>query len=223
MDRRKFIKIGTGAVAVGAMSGSVVLRAAEISAENKASDDLTAGYSAASDSASEYSTARYSSEIGEAGKKDLLVRFLGTGAADWNGMDERGELRRLSSVLLDNRILIDFTPSDADMLPPGFKKPDAVFYTHSHSDHYNARAAIETLHANVVYVGGTWVERAKADLAAAASGLGKSTPEVIGLAIGQRTQCGDLTITALPGNHATKDDNEQTLIYLSEKGSVRVL
>ncbi len=62
MDRRKFIKIGTGAVAVGAMSGSVVLRAAEISAENKASDDLTAGYSAASDSASEYSTARYSSE-----------------------------------------------------------------------------------------------------------------------------------------------------------------
>ena len=180
MDRRKFIKIGTGAVAVGAMSGSVVLRAAEISAENKASDDLTKG-----NPASEYSTARYSSEIGEAGKKDLLVRFLGTGAADWNGMDERGELRRLSSVLLDNRILIDFTPSDADMLPPGFKKPDAVFYTHSHSDHYNARAAIETLHANVVYVGDTWVERAKADLAAAASGLGKSTPEVIGLAIGQ--------------------------------------
>lgn len=223
MDRRKFIKIGTGAVVVGAMSGSVVLRAAGISAENKASDDLTAGYSAASDSASEYSTARYSSEIGEAGKKDLLVRFLGTGAADWNGMDERGELRRLSSVLLDNRILIDFTPSDADMLPPGFKNPDAVFYTHSHSDHYNARAAIETLHANVVYVGDTWVERAKADLAAAASGLGKSTPEVIGLAIGQRTQCGDLTITALPGNHATKDDNEQTLIYLIEKGSVRVL
>lgn len=102
MDRRKFIKIGTGAVAVGAMSGSVVLRAAEISAENKASDDLTKG-----NPASEYSTARYSSEIGEAGKKDLLVRFLGTGAADWNGMDERGELRRLSSVLLDNRILID--------------------------------------------------------------------------------------------------------------------
>ena len=35
------------------------------------------------------------------GKDDLLVRFLGTGAADWDGVDERGELRRLSSVLLD--------------------------------------------------------------------------------------------------------------------------
>ena len=218
MDRRKFIKIGTGAVAVGAMSKSMIMRAAEISAGDKTSDGLTKG-----NPASEYSTARYSSEIGKAGKKDLLVRFLGTGAADWNGMDERGELRRLSSVLLDNRILIDFTPSDADMLPTGFKKPDAVFYTHSHSDHYNAKAAIETLHANVVYVGDTWVERAKADLAAAASGLGKSAPEVIGLAIGQRTQCGDLTITALPGNHATKDDNEQTLIYLIEKGNIRVL
>ncbi len=70
----------------------VVLRAAEISAENKASDDLTAGYSAASDSPHRnIERPRYSSEIGEAGKKDLLVRFLGTGAADWNGMDERGE------------------------------------------------------------------------------------------------------------------------------------
>lgn len=223
MDRRKFIRIGAGAVAAGAMSRSVVLKAAEISAGNKASDNLAAGHSGASNPASEPSTAGYSSEVGKAGEKDLLVRFLGTGAADWNGIDERGELRRLSSVLLDNRILIDFTPSDADMLPLGFKKPDAVFYTHSHSDHYNAKAAIETLHANVVYVGDTWVERAKTDLTAAASGPGKSAPEVIGLSIGRRTQCGDLTITALPGNHSTKDDNEQTLIYLIEKGPVRVL
>ncbi len=208
MDRRKFIKIGAGAVAAGAMYRSMVLQAAECSAGHKASDDITAGYS---------------SEAGEAGKGDLLVRFLGTGAADWNGMDERGELRRLSSVLLDNRILIDFTTSDADMLPVGFKRPDAVFYTHSHSDHYNAKAAIETLHANVVYVGETWLERAKADFAVSASELGEHAPKVIGLAIGQMTRCGDITITALPGNHATEDDNEQTLIYLIEKGSVRVL
>lgn len=208
MDRRKFIKIGAGAVAAGAMYRSVVLQAAERSAGHKASDDITAGYS---------------SEAGEAGKGDLLVRFLGTGAADWNGMDERGELRRLSSVLLDNRILIDFTTSDADMLPAGFKRPDAVFYTHSHSDHYNAKAAIGTLHANVVYVGDTWLERAKADFAASASELGERAPKVMGLAIGQMTRCGDITITALPGNHATEDDNEQTLIYLIEKGPVRVL
>ena len=69
MDRRKFIKIGAGAVAAGAMSRSVVLQAADISAGLKASDNLTAGYS---------------SETGKAGEGDLLVRFLGTGAADWN-------------------------------------------------------------------------------------------------------------------------------------------
>ena len=213
MDRRKFIKIGAGAVAVGAMSRSMVLRASEISAMRKALGDTTTGYS----------KTLYSSESGEAGKEDLVVRFLGTGAADWNGVDERGELRRLSSILIDKRILIDFTPSDADMLPHGFKKPDAVFYTHSHSDHYNAKAAISTLNASVVYVGDTWLERAEADFAAAASELGKTAPKVIGLAVGQKVQCGDITITALPGNHATKDDNEQTLIYLIEKGSVRVL
>lgn len=223
MDRRKFIKIGAGAVAAGAMSRSMVLQAAEGSARHKDSNGLTAVCSTTRDSVAGFSAAGYSSESGEAGKGDLLVRFLGTGAADWNGMDERGELRRLSSVLLDNRILIDFTPSDTDMLPTGFKSPDAVFYTHSHPDHYNAQAAIESLHASVVYVGDTWLERAKADFAAAASELGKPAPKVISLAVGQKTKCGDITITALPGNHATKDDNEQTLIYLIEKGSVRVL
>ena len=182
-----------------------------------------AGYSIIKDSAPKPSTTGYSSESGKAREGDLLVRFLGTGAADWNGVDERGELRRLSSVLLDNRILIDFTPSDTDTLPAGFKCPDAIFYTHSHSDHYNAKAAVGTLKASMVYVGDTWLERAKTDFAAAAAELGRSTPEVIGLAVGQKTKCGDITITALPGNHATKDDNEQTLIYLIEKGSVRVL
>ncbi len=223
MDRRKFIKAGAVAIAAGAMSQSMVLRAAEGSARHKDSNGVTARYSATGNSATGDSAAGYSSESGEAGARDLLVRFLGTGAADWNGKDERGELRRLSSVLLDNRILIDFTPSDADMLPAGFKQPNAVFYTHSHSDHYNAKAAIGTLHASVVYVGDTWLERAKADFAAAASELGEQAPKVIGLAIGQRTRCGDITVTALPGNHATNDDNEQTLIYLIEKGFVRVL
>ena len=36
----------------------------------------------------------------------LQVRFLGTGAADWKGRDERGEHRRLSSILLDDSIFI---------------------------------------------------------------------------------------------------------------------
>ena len=42
----------------------------------------------------------------------IAVRFLGTGAADWNGPDARGEHRRLSSILIDGHILMDFTPTD---------------------------------------------------------------------------------------------------------------
>lgn len=218
MDRRRFIKVGAGAIAIGAVSGSPVMRAAVIPTDRGTGNKPSAGHSVTGSDPE-----GYSSEAGKAGKEDLLVRFLGTGAADWNGTDERGELRRLSSILLDNRILIDFTPSDADMLPKGFKAPAAIFYTHSHQDHYNAKAAIETLEASVVYVSETWAERARNDFAAAASESGKAAPNVIGLAIGQKTQCGDITVTALPGNHATGDDNEQTLIYLIEKGSVRVL
>lgn len=211
MDRRKFIKTGAAAVAAGSIAGPSLLVAASREGRPSASFADNAFQS------------HYSSETGKAARQDLLVRFLGTGAADWNGPDERGEHRRLSSALLDGRILLDFTQSDADMLPKGFRKADAVFYTHSHSDHYDPKAELEHIHAKVVYVGETWLERARNDFRAAAAVLGKPSPEVRGLSVGQSAVCGDITVTALPGNHATGDDNELTLIYLVEKGPVRVL
>ena len=105
MDRRIFIKIDAGAVADGAMPTSVVLQAAEGSVGRQTSNGTTAGYSIIIDSVSRSSTTGSSLEPGEAGKENLLVWFLETGAADWNGVDERGELRRLSCVLLDNLIM----------------------------------------------------------------------------------------------------------------------
>ena len=83
MDRRKFIKIGAGAVAAGAISRSVVLQAAEGSVGQQTSNGTTVGYSIVINSVSEPSTTEYSLEPGEAGKEVLLVRFLGTGATDW--------------------------------------------------------------------------------------------------------------------------------------------
>ena len=38
------------------------------------------------------------------GQSGIAIRFLGTGAADWNGKDERGEMRRLSSILIEKHI-----------------------------------------------------------------------------------------------------------------------
>ena len=77
-----------------------------------------------------------------AGNEEALkVRFLGTGAADWNGRDARGELRRLSSILVDDGVLVDFTSTALDMLPEGVR-PEAILYTHSHDDHYDPKAAL---------------------------------------------------------------------------------
>lgn len=191
----------------------------------------------------------------------LKVRFLGTGAADWKGPDARGEHRRLTSILLDDRIFIDFTESDADMLPESFRaakdnctfpgsfraakdngtlpgsngsskanqiqepsqgtKCDAIFYTHSHGDHFDAAAELRHIGARKVYVGETWVDRARGEFVKASSNL--PLPEIIPLKIGDKVTIGDITITALPANHSTGDDSEQTLIFLVEKADVRLL
>ncbi|MBR5924174.1 MAG: MBL fold metallo-hydrolase [Bacteroidales bacterium] len=156
------------------------------------------------------------------GKKEsgLHVRFLGTGAADWKGPDDRGEHRRLSSVLLDNRILIDFTPTDEDMLPEGCK-PECIFYTHSHADHYNPEALLK-LGVSKAYLGKTWLTRAWKSMNDASAKTGIPVPELVPLGIGETTVCGDIAITALPANHAI-NATEQALIYLIEKGPVRVI
>ena len=151
----------------------------------------------------------------------LKVRFLGTGAADWNGVDERGELRRLSSSLWDNLVLIDFTPTDEDMLPPGVR-PEVIFYTHSHGDHYNPYSALK-LGVKRVYLGSTWVERARDNFAKASSETGLQVPEIIPVSPGDKATVFGLTFTTLPSNHATGDRKEQTLMYLVEKQENRVL
>ena len=151
----------------------------------------------------------------------LKVRFLGTGAADWNGPDERGEHRRLSSVLVDDSFLIDFTDTAKDMLPEGFSAK-TIFYTHSHGDHYNPAAAIG-IGIEKAYVSQTWYDLAVSEFRAAAGKLGKPSPKVIPLCIGSAVQVGDVTVTPLPANHATSRIFEQTQIYLVEKGPVRLL
>ena len=151
----------------------------------------------------------------------LKVRFLGTGAADWHGRDRRGELRRLTSILVDGRILVDFTSSDRDMLPPGCC-PEAVFYTHSHDDHYDPAAAV-ALGVRRAYVHESWSREAAAEFREAAKAAGKPAPEVVALAVGRAVEDGGIRFTPLPANHATERKSEQALIYLLEKDDVRLL
>ncbi len=151
----------------------------------------------------------------------LSVRFLGTGAADWNGIDSRGEHRRLSSILLDSRTLVDFTPSCFDMIPDGVK-PDTIIYTHSHGDHYNPEAALK-VGVKRVYLGQTWYDIAVTNFKQAAKKLGVQMPQIIPLYVGQPIDINGLTVTPLPASHATGYKFEQALMYLIEKAGVRLL
>lgn len=162
------------------------------------------------------------SHAGAKAEDGIAVRFLGTGAADWNGRDERGELRRFSSILVDGHILIDFTPTAEDMLPEGCH-PDTIFYTHSHSDHYNPEAALKA-GVRRVYLSRTWHDIAKADFVRTAKALSMEEPPlIIPVCTGQRIEIEGLAVTPLPANHATGYMMEQALIYLLEKRGTRLV
>lgn len=151
---------------------------------------------------------------------ELKVRFLGTGAADWCGVDGRGEYRRLSSILVDDRILVDFTPTAANMIPFG-KHPDVIFYTHSHSDHYNPDAAIK-LGIRQVYVHSSWHAAAYDEFQNAAERLKLPVPEVLPIDFGERKEVFGVIFTSLPANHVARA-GERCSMYLIEKSDTRLL
>ena len=76
--------------------------------------------------------------------RGIKLRFLGSGAAGWKEKwaAEKPDMRRQSSVLLDGRVLIDFTACNFDMLPEGCR-PEVLFQTHSHGDHDSPKSAVK--------------------------------------------------------------------------------
>lgn len=141
-------------------------------------------------------------------RRMMKLRFLGTGAADWNGPDERGEYRRLTSTLVDDRILLDFTADKLD----AFSGPvDAVLITHSHEDHYDPQA-IARLSPKEVWVHESWVEDAR--------GHGLPVQEA---RFGEWIDLRDLRAMPLPANHSTARPYERASGYLLEKGGKRLL
>lgn len=142
----------------------------------------------------------------------LKVRFLGTGAADWAGRDERGEHRRNASILVNDRILVDLVPSALDMIPEGCH-PEVIFYTHSHGDHFNSSAA-RKVGVKRAYVQRGWYEKAKEKL----EGI-----ETIPLDVGVPVVEGGLRFTPVPANHGTWIKEEQTLNFLIESSTRKLL
>ena len=152
----------------------------------------------------------------------LRVRFLGTGAADWNGPDARGERRRLSSILLENAVLIDYTRTARDMLPAD-ARPHTIFYTHSHDDHFDPEAALALGSVKRVYAHASWAKGLREDFAAAAAKRGCACPQLMTLAFGETATVAGLRMTSLPANHVTSRAGEHCSMYLVEKNATRLL
>jgi hypothetical protein len=162
-----------------------------------------------------------------AGEPGIRVRFLGSGAAGWDPkwLEAKPHARRPSSALFDGRVLIDFTQTGFDMLPDGCR-PEVLFQTHSHGDHYNPTAAVKS-GVRRVYVQESWASAAREEIAAAAKRLSLPSPEVIGLPFAKAVyECG-LRFTGVPANHSTSRVTDGTLerpsLYLVEKGATRLL
>ena len=83
---------------------------------------------------------QFSPDLPISAESGIRVRFLGSGAAGWDPAraKKNPHFRRQSSVLIENKVLIDFTMCSFDMLPTDCR-PEVLFQTHSHGDHYNPR------------------------------------------------------------------------------------
>ena len=122
---------------------------------------------------------------------------------------------------MDGKVIFDLTQTAVDMVP-AVNPPQVIFYTHSHDDHYVPKAALD-IGVKRVYLGETWLDRAREDFRKAAEETGRPVPEIIPLKEGLSVTVEGLTVTALPANHASNFVEEQTFIYLIEKDSARIL
>ena len=160
-------------------------------------------------------------------KPGIRVRFLGSGAAGWKPewAAAKPHMRRQSSILLENKVLIDFTMCSFDKLPEGCH-PEVLFQTHSHGDHYNPTAAVKS-GVKRMYVQETWASAARREVEEAAATLALPAPEVIALPFGKPVEECGMKFTGVPANHSTSrlTDGvlERTSLYLVEKGDARLL
>ncbi len=158
-----------------------------------------------------------------ASTEGIHVKFLGTGAADWTvkpNPKPDGEFRRRTSALLDGRILIDFTRGAKDML--GDAKPETIFYTHQHGDHYNAAAATE-IGVKKAYVHTSWVDHAKSQFAAVAKKSGRQPVEVVPVPFFSPVRVGEYEFTHLPANHSCDRPEWEPGIWAVKKGKTHLL
>ena len=160
--------------------------------------------------------------------RPIKLLFTGTGGADWfeggNPFGQiltkgKGETRANAGAFLQDKVLIDLTVAGAKNLPKG-AQPVAVFYTHSHWDHYQPSEIAKFPSIRRVYVQDGWAKSAADEVRSA---CGAKAPEVIPVTIGETYVESGLAFTPLPGNHYTGREGEQCVIYSVQTKRVHLL
>ena len=155
--------------------------------------------------------------VTENSERGIRVRFLGSGSAGWKPEWAKStpNMRRQSSVLLENKVLIDFTNCSFDMLPAGCR-PEVLFQTHSHGDHYNPSAAVKS-GVKRMYVQETWAAAARRDIEEAANKLGLPAPEVVAIPFGMPIEECGLRLTGVPATSAGNPDSFIFNVFFGKK------
>ena len=135
----------------------------------------------------------------------MRFTFLGTGAADWETPIETGEFRRYTSTLINDDLLIDGTESVSDALPM-LTNVEAMIFTHSHSDHFEASFLSKVAPAEA------FAERSWA-----------TENHMQPVDAGRAFTAAGYELMPVPSNHSTQRTDEQTLNYIISDGEKRVL
>ena len=157
----------------------------------------------------------------------IRILFLGTGAADWPipyrpavNETQDGTIRGYSSVVIDNRILIDAGATVPDAIrhfSADVNRFTDILLTHTHADHCDVDAIRRLLSQRR---GNNTV-----NLWAHPSALAK-LPEIEGLCqcsieVGETFKLTGITVTSLAANHDVRE--ETALHFLLQKPQVSVL
>ena len=155
--------------------------------------------------------------------KKVELLFLGTGAADWSRTYPpiekklaRGQVRGMSSMLVNGHILIDCGPTVLDVMSRYKVNPAGItdiLLTHTHSDHFNQKTLLAIADARDEKLGPLkfWAHPE------ALKRVPKSNRiETHPVEIGKTFEVYGFSITALEANHLVKSSKEKCLIYLVE-------
>ena len=152
----------------------------------------------------------------------MNILFLGTGAAEAMKIPEKeiiGNMRRCTSVLLDERVIVDLALQSYDyVVKLGVKTEQItdIFLSHTHSDHYQKEVLLAYARATKVRLNLWCHKNAVSELKF--SGDDEKWLQLCPIESMQTWETAGMRVTALPANHLVEaNPDEQPLHYIFEK------